>query len=421
MDGPRLAPVMEEAGEPTDDHSSDKTAKPEMKELTAAEKEVEEIKANSEKDEKPASDNQELEDLKSQVLQLLVELEEARELSQKHEESFQELQGLLEDERMASAQQAESFTKQIQRLQAQLRSVQEEMDSLEEEKNSELAEAQQELRTAQEEVLVLQQAAEEAAAERENDIASLQEELCRLRAELQRLHATRQEYELEITSLRAEIRMKSQGSGQNKDNGNPLQAEQQTVKEECQSLKAECQSLKEENQQLLEKIQWLTEQGTNDFYLTLKEDDLNNEGEFISSGEESTTRCKLVDASVQKNISFDGKPLTPTGRSGGGFSPAFSEVFSLRDQLKQTEEKALQVQREYETLLAELHELQDKYNKSQNERSEMEKELQECREQMQSLTGKDGKGLEGGWSPLMVVAVATAVVLIFPSLTRALS
>ncbi|KAG2460235.1 CC136 protein, partial [Polypterus senegalus] len=405
-----------------------------MKELTAAEKEVEEIKANSEKDEKPASDNQELEDLKSQVLQLLVELEEARELSQKHEESFQELQGLLEDERMASAQQAESFTKQIQRLQAQLRSVQEEMDSLEEEKNSELAEAQQELRTAQEEVLVLQQAAEEAAAERENDIASLQEELCRLRAELQRLHATRQEYELEITSLRAEIRMKSQGSGQNKDNGNPLQVQIFNIKPTLTRI----QCISRKNQAQGKKQPFLLLH-TNDFYLTLKEDDLNNEGEFISSGEESTTRCKLVDASVQKNISFDGKPLTPTGRSGGGFSPAFSEVFSLRDQLKQTEEKALQVQREYETLLAELHELQDKYNKSQNERSEMEKELQECREQMQSLTGKDGKvvrewdrmcltvvvsrsqGLEGGWSPLMVVAVATAVVLIFPSLTRALS
>lgn len=93
---------------------------------------------------------------------------------------------------------------------AQLRSVQEEMHSLEEEKESELAEAQEELRAAQEEVLLLQQAAEDAAAERENDIASLQEELCRRRAELQRLSEDTQEYELEITTLRAEISMKSQ-------------------------------------------------------------------------------------------------------------------------------------------------------------------------------------------------------------------
>lgn len=95
-------------------------------------------------------------------------------------------------------------------LAAQLRSVQEELDSLEEEKASELWEAQEELRVAQEEVQELQQAAEEAAAERENDIALLQEELCRLRAELERLLNTTQEYELELTTLRAEISMKRQ-------------------------------------------------------------------------------------------------------------------------------------------------------------------------------------------------------------------
>uniref|UniRef100_A0A3B4AWP1 Periplakin-like plectin repeat domain-containing protein n=1 Tax=Periophthalmus magnuspinnatus TaxID=409849 RepID=A0A3B4AWP1_9GOBI len=176
------------------------------------EKEVKEEKCEdtAEEREEEKNEEQEVEELKAQVVQLLLELEETREVSQRHEESFMELQGLLEEERLASAHQAESFTRQIQRLQAQLRSVQEEMDSMEEEKESELEEVQEELRTAQEEVLMLQQAAEEAAAERENDIASLQEELCRVRAELQRLYATTQEYELEITSLKAEISMKSQ-------------------------------------------------------------------------------------------------------------------------------------------------------------------------------------------------------------------
>uniref|UniRef100_A0A4W5JSB7 Coiled-coil domain containing 136b n=1 Tax=Hucho hucho TaxID=62062 RepID=A0A4W5JSB7_9TELE len=188
--------------------------------LTA--KERESLEENDEKEEKEKEvevgngekggmlEEDDLEELRSQVLQLVLELEEAREVSQRHEESFMELQGLLEDERLSSAHQAESFTRQIQRLQGRhLRSVQEEMDSLEEEKESELGEVQEELRSAQEEVLVLQQAGEEAAAERENDIASLQEELCRLRAELQRLRTTAQEYELEITTLRAEISMKS--------------------------------------------------------------------------------------------------------------------------------------------------------------------------------------------------------------------
>uniref|UniRef100_A0A3Q4HYS7 Coiled-coil domain containing 136b n=1 Tax=Neolamprologus brichardi TaxID=32507 RepID=A0A3Q4HYS7_NEOBR len=172
------------------------------------EKEVKEEKSEDEEEGGDKGKEEELEELKAQVLQLLLELEETREVSQRHEESFMELQGLLEEERLASAHQAESFTRQIQRLQG-LRSVQEEMDSLEEEKESELEEVQQELRSAQEEVLMLQQAAEEAAAERENDIASLQEELCRLRAELQRLHATTAEYELEVTTLRAELSMKS--------------------------------------------------------------------------------------------------------------------------------------------------------------------------------------------------------------------
>lgn len=39
------------------------------------------------------SEEQELEELRAQVLQLLLELEEARDTSQKHEEGFLELQG----------------------------------------------------------------------------------------------------------------------------------------------------------------------------------------------------------------------------------------------------------------------------------------------------------------------------------------
>lgn len=85
-------------------------------------------------------------------------------------------------------------------------------------------------------------------------------------------------------------------------------------------------------------------------YLSLKEED---DGKEVESGPDEvlmaesymtmaqSENCRLVDASIQKNISFDGKPLTPTGWSGG-----MSEVFSLREQLQQAEEKASQVQRE---------------------------------------------------------------------------
>lgn len=89
-------------------------------------------------------------------------------------------------------------------------------------------------------------------------------------------------------------------------------------------------------------------------YLSLKEEDVGEgtEGKEMESGPDEvmtesymtmaqSENCRLVDASIQKNISFDGKPMTPTGWNGG-----VGEIFSLRDQLKQAEEKASQVQRE---------------------------------------------------------------------------
>ncbi|XP_036373572.1 coiled-coil domain-containing protein 136-like isoform X2 [Megalops cyprinoides] len=471
MDGLRLPPLIEEVANPTDDNYDLKLDKAGMEdELTAKEKEVleeneekeegevragdmdrergeEEEEEKEVKDEKmddggqqkeePISEEQELEELRSQVLQLLLELEETREASQKHEESFHELQGLLDDERLASAHQAETFTRQIQNLQAQLRSVQEEMDSLEEEKESELAEAHEELRVAQEEVLVLQQAAEEAAAERENDIASLQEELCRLRAELQRLHATADEYELEVTTLRAEIAMKNQRREEERREGDVG-----LLREECRTLKDQCQSLEDDNRQLSEKLQVLQLQrkGSNDVYLALKEEDEAVEGEpratrwkdaeggavdelaeeHVGGGYMSVAQtranCRLVDASIQKNISFEGKPVTPTSWHGG-----FGEIFSLRDQLKQAEERALQAQRECEGLKAELQELQGLYDCSRRERAELESELQRYQEELECLTGRKAQGSERDWNLALVVAVAAAVVLIVPSLSRALS
>lgn len=89
-------------------------------------------------------------------------------------------------------------------------------------------------------------------------------------------------------------------------------------------------------------------------YLSLKEED--GDSKEVESGPDEvlmaesymtmaqSENCRLVDASIQKNISFDGKPLTPTSWSGG-----MAEVFSLREQLKQAEEKASQVQREVST------------------------------------------------------------------------
>ncbi|XP_057691844.1 coiled-coil domain-containing protein 136-like isoform X3 [Corythoichthys intestinalis] len=370
-----------------------------------------------EDDKKELSEEQELEELRAQVLQLLLELEDARETSSKHHDSFLELQGLLEDERLASAHQAEAFTRQIQNLQAQLRSVQEEMESLEEEKESELAEAQEELRLAQEEVLLLQQAAEEAAAERENDIASLQEELCRRRAELQRLSDETQEYELEITTLRAEISMKSQRREAERREGNV-----DVLKEECRTLREECQALKEDNQRLSERLQLLQRQRTcSSVYLSLKEEDVGTESsegkEMVTAADDVMTEsymtmaqsdnCRLVDASIQKNISFDGKPVTPTGWNGG-----IGEIFSLREQLKQAEEKASQVQRECNGLKQELQELQELYDSSQKERNELEEELQRCKAELEKLSEGAQRFIHPSEHPVLSIPFIGMIVIV---------
>ncbi|XP_071753633.1 uncharacterized protein LOC139910280 isoform X1 [Centroberyx gerrardi] len=450
MDGLRLPPLIEEALDSTDDpcdlkaESSptmdneitakergvlqENNEKEEMDQERAQEEEGEERKLKEEegegeekrkKEQEELTEEQELEELRSQVLQLLLELDEARETSNKHQESFHELQGLLEDERLASAHQAEAFTRQIQNLQAQLRSVQEEMDSLEEEKESELAEAQEELRVAQEEVVLLQQAAEEAAAERENDIASLQEELCRRRAELQRLSDETQEYELEITTLRAEISMKSQRREAERREGDVG-----LLKEECRMLKEDCQTLKEDNKRLSERLQLLQRQrtGSHSIYLSLKEEDADEgtEGKEMETGSEETmtesymtmaqtesTNCRLVDASIQKNISFDGKPMTPTSWSGG-----IGEIYSLRDQLKQAEEKALQVQRECDGLKTELQELQVLYDSSQRERAELEEELQRCKAELEKLSGGAQSFIHPSEHPVLSIPFIGMIVIV---------
>ena len=58
----------------------------------------------------------------------------------------------------------------------------------------------------------------------------------------------------------------------------------------------------------------------------------------------------LVDASIQKNMSFDGKPVGPGSWTGG---PA--ELTSLKDQLSQAEERVSHVQREVQYRRARTH------------------------------------------------------------------
>ncbi|XP_041820403.1 coiled-coil domain-containing protein 136-like [Chelmon rostratus] len=369
MDGLRLPPVIEEVLDPSGQSISGQQE--EEKEVTEEKEEEERVGEGGRKDEE-----EELEELRGQVLQMLLELEETREVSQRHEESFLELQGLLEDERLASAHQAESFTRQIQRLQAQLRSVQEEMDSLEEEKESELEEVREELRSAQEEVLMLQQAAEEAAAERENDIASLQEELCRLRAELQRLHVTAQEYELEITTLRAEISMKSE----KKDPHTHSDVSQ--LKEDFVSLTEQRQTLTSDNKELSNKVEQLQQQDRCDVYLAVRE-----EGDTKRERDDQVKADSYITLS-QSCPDHQDQALKDPDSSSVQEKFCSSEQGVLKVQLTQAEEMAHEVQRECDGLKGELVELQQLYDSSQRERMALEEELQRCKAELQKLAGR---------------------------------
>nr|XP_046235515.1 coiled-coil domain-containing protein 136-like isoform X2 [Scatophagus argus] len=378
--------------------------------------EEKEVTEEKEEEERGGKDEEELEELRAQVVQLLLELEETREVSQRHEESFLELQGLLEDERLASAHQAESFTRQIQRLQAQLRSVQEEMDSLEEEKQSELEEAQEELRSAQEEVLLLQQAAEEAAAERENDIASLQEELCRLRAELQRLHVTAQEYELEITTLRAEISMKSQSTDA-QGHGDVSQ-----LKEEIVSLTDQRQTLTSDNKELSNKVEQLQLQ--RDAVLLSRCDDV-----YLAvrvEGDVEHERDDQLKAGSYITLSQSGPEHQESHPEDPDSSSVQEKVCSLglnvlKVQLRQAEDAAHKVQRECDGLKVELMELQQLYDSSQREREALEQELRCCKAELQKLVGRKSQQSDAeGWNlAVAAVAVAAIVVLVVPSFIRA--
>ncbi|XP_068590058.1 coiled-coil domain-containing protein 136-like isoform X2 [Cebidichthys violaceus] len=384
MDGLRLPPVIEEVLDPSVENEDELCEmkvqkKPVMlaETLTAKERESLEEKEETQEEEKEVKEEkqeeggeerdeeEELEELRAQVFQLLMELEETREVSQRHEEGFLELQGLLEDERLASAHQAESFTRQIQRLQAQLRSVQEEMDSLEEEKENELEEVHEELRSAQEEVLMLQQGAEEAAAERENDIASLQEELCRLKAELQRLHATTQEYELEITTLRAEISMKSHDTG-----------DRTQLKDEFFSLTDEQQFLNNDNKALNNKVEQLQQQRDmcDDAYLAVTD-----------------TEPEQVKADSYISLSQSGPQHQDPE------DPDSSSV--LKVQLRRAEETSLKVQTQCDGLKGDLVDLQQLYDSSQRERVSLEQELQRCKAELQKLVGRKSQNCTGPSEP----------------------
>ncbi|XP_051916606.1 coiled-coil domain-containing protein 136-like isoform X2 [Hippocampus zosterae] len=355
MDAARFPPLLREASDAADDLSGLEADS----RLASEEKDCRREKAETQRRD---GDEQQLDRLRARVPQLLLELDRARETSAKRRSGFLELQGLLEDERLSSAHQAEAFARQIQNLQAQLEQAQAQTDGPEEEEAGELAEAREELRAAREEAVLLRRAAQEAAAERENDIAWLQEELCRRRAELGRLGDDARRYRLD-------------------------------------PLKEDCRALKEDNRRLADRLQLLRERRTSpSAYMALKEEEAGTRGTETPADEvvsQSYVTVGRADAPVQKN-----------GGSG-----------EMEMELKQAEEEARRVQRECHALKSELRELQELYDGSQRERRHLEEELGRCKAELQKLAGGDPGG-ELAWKSILTAA---AVPLATSGLLRALA
>ncbi|XP_032617549.1 coiled-coil domain-containing protein 136 isoform X5 [Hylobates moloch] len=289
----------------------------------------------------------ELEELRAQVLQLVAELEETRELAGQHEDDSLELQGLLEDERLASAQQAEVFTKQIQQLQGELRSLREEISLLEHEKESELKEIERELHLAQAEIQSLRQAAEDSATEHESDIASLQEDLCRMQNELEDMERIRGDYEVEIASLRAEMEMKSSepSSSLGLSDYSGLQEELQELRERYHFLNEEYQALQESNNSLTGQLADLESERTQ----RATERWLQSQTRSMTSAESQTSEMDFLEPDPEMQL--------------------------LRQQLRDAEEQMHGMKNKCQELCCELEELQHHREVSEEEQRRLQREL----------------------------------------------
>nr|XP_006008567.1 PREDICTED: coiled-coil domain-containing protein 136 [Latimeria chalumnae] len=372
-----------------------------------------------------------VDDLKSQILLLLHELDEARDLARIHEERFKELQGVLEEERLASAHQAEIFSKQIQRLQAQLRSVQEELDSLEEEKESELLEVREELRLALQEIVIQRQVAEEAAAERENDIATMQEELCRVRAKLEHLRRTTEEYELEIITLRAEIEVKKLATLEKqkearveREQVSQLQDKIKPLQNECQRLATECQVLQDSNERLKQQLQQLEEHQHRAERRNLF-GTFDAETQYSGASETKIEIAAAEKSNVEPAPANEGKDFISPPQEGhlddAGEPNNSLEMSILREQLQSAESTIKSVETERTELLHELKGLEQQYKNSQKEREELEAELSRCKEELQKQKESASQDPPAGWSSIMMLATTAIALVIITGITRVIA
>ncbi|XP_057710738.1 coiled-coil domain-containing protein 136-like isoform X3 [Corythoichthys intestinalis] len=274
-----------------------------------------------------------VEELRLRMVELLMELEETRQDSCRQEENFHAMKSMLEDERMAKAHQAETFTRQLDALKVELARVRGELAAAEREKRSDLEEAEMALRRAEETALALQEAGEEAAAESENDIACLQEELCRLGAGIQRLRDRDGQRRVEIGALRMD-------SGDARDPA----GESARAEDEFASLSRQRLQLSDANRQLSSKVR----------------------------------------QEEQKQPATEVESCSPPA--------AFQGVAQLQVQLQKVEDSELKARAECERIKRSLSSLRRLHDDSRRECTTLEEELRHCKGELQRILGEGAQG-----------------------------
>ncbi|XP_060135427.1 coiled-coil domain-containing protein 136 [Zootoca vivipara] len=352
-----------------------------------------EIRNLDSSDEEYEPDEERQRELRAQVMRLELELEKVREVALRHEGDSLELQGLLEDERFAAAQQAETFTKEIQRLQAQMSSLKQEFDSLQEGKDVELDRLESELQEANEEIHSLRLDAEEAAALHENEVAGLQEEICRLKAELERVQRVRNEYDMEVTALRAEINMKRPGTGDSQpapemvvmshfDDRLSCTSEEVTkLQEDLRTLRIQYQQLMNEYQILQESNNIMVNQLATLEALKYRARSKSEDSPSLDSDSEGSTDHPpsinwRATPHASGSVSFKSMEMAGTASEG-----------DEEEKLSKQESEAELDPRQHDQTQDILREMESKCWLSQNEREQLHEELRMCKEEIERLNG----------------------------------
>ncbi|XP_014380144.2 coiled-coil domain-containing protein 136 [Alligator sinensis] len=269
-----------------------------------------------------------------------------------------------------------------------------------------------------------------AGALHANEVATLQEQLCRLRAELHRAHVLRDDYELELASLRAEIRMKG---GPRADAVAPrevaaLQEELQALRGQYQDLLEEYQTLQESNKVMVHQLEKLEAQEYR------ADPTPGSRPRARTKSEEST---KLLDVDGPPRRSRSPRRASPRPSSSISFRPAAERAadgtraqsrdgneaeVTLRFQLQSEGEKVHLAQSKCDDMQGELRELQRLDQASRQEREQLMEELRLCREEIQRLNGTvpcGGRVPAGGLKPILLFAVAAAALFLVPCFKKA--